>query len=49
MGTTKPEDTNHSNELFKQKKYFMSSVFNKVLQSDVGKTIVRKYASTLDA
>ena len=27
----------------------MYSVFNEVLQSDMGKTIVRKYASTLDA
>ena len=26
----------------------MYSVFNKVLQSDMGKTIVRKYAPTLD-
>ena len=31
------------------KKYFMYSAFNKVLQSDMGKTIVRKYAPTLDA
>ena len=38
-----------SQELFKQKQYFMYSVFNKVLQSDMGKTIVRKYAPTLDA
>ena len=38
-------------ELFKQKQSFMYSVFNKVLllQSDMGKTIVRKYAPTLDA
>ena len=27
----------------------MYSVFNKVLQSDMGKTIVRKYAPSLDA
>ena len=27
----------------------MYSVFNKVLQTDMGKTIVRKYASSLDA
>ena len=27
----------------------MYSVFSKVLQSDMGKTIVRKYAPTLDA
>ena len=33
----------------KQKQYFMYSVFNKVLQSDMGKTIVRKYTPTLDA
>ena len=38
-----------SQEVFKQKEYFMYSVFNKVLQSDLGKTIVRKYAPTLDA
>ena len=38
-----------SQELFQQKQYFMYSVFNKVLQSDMGKTIVRKYAPTLDA
>ena len=36
-----------SQELFK-KKYFMHSVMSKVLQSDMGKTIVRKYAPTLD-
>ena len=38
-----------SQELFKQKQYFMYSFFNKVLQSDMVKTIVRKYAPTLDA
>ena len=38
-----------SQELFKQKQSFMYSVFNKLLQSDMGKTIVRKYAPTLDA
>ena len=38
-----------SQELFKQKEYYMYSVCNKVLQSDMGKTIVRKYAPTLDA
>ena len=38
-----------SQELFQQKQYFMYSVFNKVLQSDMGKTIVTKYALTLDA
>ena len=38
-----------SQELFEQKQYFMYSVFNKVLPSDMGKTIVRKYAPTLDA
>ena len=36
-------------DLFQQKQYFMYSVFNKVLQTDMGKTIVRKYAPTLDA
>ena len=38
-----------SQELLQQKQYFMYSVLNKVLQSDMGKTIVRKYAPTLDA
>ena len=44
-----PGYDNDSQELFQQKQYFMYSVFNKVLQSDWGKTIVRKYAPTLDA
>ena len=39
-GNYKPENTRDSHELFKQKKYFMYSVFNKVLQSDMGKTIL---------
>ena len=30
-----------SQELFQQKQYFMYSVLNKMLQSDMGKTIVR--------
>ena len=38
-----------SQDLFQQKQYFMYSVFSKVSQSDMGKTIVRKYAPTLDA
>ena len=38
-----------SQELFKQKQYFMYSIFNKVLQSDMSKILVRKYAPTLDA
>ena len=38
-----------SQELFQQKQYFMYSVFNKVLQSDMGKTLVRRHAPTLDA
>ena len=29
--------------------YVMYNVFNKVLQSDMGKTIVRKYAPNLDS
>ena len=37
-----------SQELFQQMQYFMYSVSNKVLQSDIGKTIVRKHALTLD-
>ena len=48
-GDYKPENDDDSIELFKQKQYFMYSVFNKVLQSDVGKTIIRKYAPSLDA
>ena len=48
-GNYKPENNNDSKELFNQKKYFMYSVFHKVLQSDMGKTIVRKYAPSLDA
>ena len=48
-GNYKPENNNDSKELIKQKKYFMYSVFNKVLQSDMGKTILRKYALSLDA
>ena len=38
-----------SQELFQQNQYFIYSVFNKVLQSDMGKTIVRKYSLALDA
>ena len=48
-GDYKPENNDDSQELFKQKQYFMYSVFNKVLQSDMGKTIVRKYAPSMDA
>ena len=48
-GNYKPENNNDSKRNFKQKKYFMYSVFNQVLQSDMGKTIVRKYAPSLDA
>ena len=44
-----PGYADDSKELFKQKQYFMYSIFNKVLQSGMGKTIVRKYAPTLDA
>ena len=47
-GNYKPENNNDSKEPFTEKKYFMYSVFNKVLQSDMGKTIVRKYAPALD-
>ena len=46
-GDYKPENNDDSQELFKQKQYFMYSVFNKVLQSDMGKTIARKYVPTL--
>ena len=48
-GNYEPENNTDSKELFKQKKYFMYTVFNKVLQSDMGKTIVRKYGPSLDA
>ena len=48
-GNYKPEKNKDSQDLFKQKQYFMYSVFNRVLQSDMGKTIVRKYAPTLNA
>ena len=48
-GDYKPENNEDSMELFKQKQYFMYSVFNKVLQSDMGKTTVRKYTPSLDA
>ena len=44
-----PGNDEDSQELFQQKQYFMYSIFNLVLQSDMGKTIVRKYAPTLDA
>ena len=48
-GNYKPENNNDSMELFKQMKYFMYSVFNKVLQNDMGKTIIRKYAPSFAA
>ena len=35
-----------SQELLKEKQYFMYSVFNKVLQSNMGKAIVSKYVPT---
>ena len=44
-----PRHDEDSQELFQQKQYFMYSVFNKVLQSDMGKTIVRRHVPTLDA
>ena len=48
-GDYMPGYDDDSQELFKLKQYFMYSVFNKVLQSDMGKTIVWKYAPTVDA
>ena len=48
-GNYKPENDNDSKELLKQEKYFMYSVFNKILQSDMDKTIVRNYTPSLDA
>ena len=44
-----PVNDADSQELFQQKQYSMYSVFYKVLQSDMGKTIVRKHAPALDA
>ena len=46
-GNHKPENSSDSKELCKQKKYFMYRVFNKVLQCDMGKTIVRQYAQSV--
>ena len=43
-----PGHDDDSQELFQQKQYFMYSVFNKILQSDMGKTIVRRHAPMLD-
>ena len=37
-----PGHDEDSQDLFQQKQYFMYSVFNKVLQSDMVKTIVTK-------
>ena len=48
-GDYMPGYDDESQELFQQKQCFIYSVFNKVLQSDMGKTRVRKYAPTLDA
>ena len=44
-----PGHDEESQELFQWKQYFMYSVFNKVLHSDIGKTTVRRHAPTLDA
>ena len=38
-----------SQELFQQKQYIIYSVFNKIMLSDMGKTIVRRHAPTLNA
>ena len=48
-GDYKPENNADCRELFEQKQYYMHSIFNKVLQSDMGKAIVRKYAPFFDA
>ena len=45
----RPLNKPDSIELFNHKQIFMYKVFNRSLQSDMGKTIVRKYAKTLDA
>ena len=44
-----PGHDEDSQELFEQKQYFMYSVFNKVLQSNMGKPVVRRHAPTLNA
>ena len=44
-----PGHDEDSQEYFQQKQYLMYCVFNKVLQSDTGKTIVRRHAPTWDA
>ena len=43
-----PGHDENTQETFQQKQYFMYSVFNKVLQSDMDKTIVLIHAPTLN-
>ena len=45
----KPANDNDSQALFSQKQYYMYSVFNHCLLTDMGKTIVRKFQDTMDA
>ena len=47
-GDYMPGYDDDSQELFQHMEHFMYRVFNKVLQSDIGKTIVRKYAPSSD-
>ena len=44
-----PGHDEDSQEIFQQKQPFLYSLFNKVLKSDMGKTIVRKHVPSLDA
>ena len=43
------KDWFNRNNFGSTEQYFMYSVFNKVLQSDMGKTVVRRHAPTLNA
>ena len=45
----KPDEDEYSNQLFNQKLSFMYSVLNRVVLTDMGKTIVRKHEHTYDA
>jgi hypothetical protein len=48
-GTYDPPDDYIHRALFDQKQSFMYSVLNRVVQTNMGKTIVRKYTDTYDA
>ena len=47
--TYTPGSEPEQKELFEAKQYFLFSVFNANLLTDMGKTIVRKYLNTTDA